>query len=110
VDVTQMVDMSDIFFATEEDEDGGYMYKDELSLGEFMDAMVQLRGTNAATVKDAEDAQNALAQALVVLREFYAKAAEATAMVQQQAHQSWRLERPPCHCSLVLQQCQYLPQ
>eukprot|EP00928_Gymnodinium_smaydae_P099830 TRINITY_DN963_c0_g1_i1.p1 TRINITY_DN963_c0_g1~~TRINITY_DN963_c0_g1_i1.p1 ORF type:complete len:710 (-),score=200.51 TRINITY_DN963_c0_g1_i1:78-2141(-) len=39
--------------------------------------------TNAATIKDAQEAQTAVAQALVVLKEFYAKSAEATAFVQQ---------------------------
>jgi cell division septum initiation protein DivIVA len=39
---------------------------------------------NAATVEDSKDAQTAVAQALTVLKEFYAKAAEATALVQQQ--------------------------
>jgi chromosome segregation ATPase len=38
---------------------------------------------NAATVKDAAEAQTAVAEALAVLREFYAKAAQATAFVQQ---------------------------
>jgi len=40
--------------------------------------------TNAVTVKDAQDAQTAVAQALVVLKEFYAKAGDATALVQKQ--------------------------
>jgi len=39
--------------------------------------------TNTATIKDAQEAQTAVAQALVVLREFYAKAAESTAFVQR---------------------------
>jgi len=39
---------------------------------------------NAATVKDASDAQLAVEQAIQVLREFYAKAAEATSLVQKQ--------------------------
>jgi hypothetical protein len=39
---------------------------------------------NAETVEDSQEAQTAVAQALTVLREFYAKAAEATALVQQQ--------------------------
>jgi len=39
---------------------------------------------NTATIKDASDAQTAVAQALVVLKEFYAKAAEATSFVQRQ--------------------------
>jgi len=38
---------------------------------------------NTETIKDAQDAQTAVAQALVILKEFYAKAAEATALVQQ---------------------------
>jgi cell division septum initiation protein DivIVA len=40
---------------------------------------------NLQTIKDAQEAQTAVAQALVVLKEFYAKAAEATALVQQPA-------------------------
>merc|ERR1712216_211278 len=40
--------------------------------------------TNAATVKDAQEAQTAVAQALTVLQEFYSKAAEATALLQQE--------------------------
>eukprot|EP00928_Gymnodinium_smaydae_P004447 TRINITY_DN1150_c0_g3_i1.p1 TRINITY_DN1150_c0_g3~~TRINITY_DN1150_c0_g3_i1.p1 ORF type:complete len:682 (+),score=176.86 TRINITY_DN1150_c0_g3_i1:46-2091(+) len=41
------------------------------------------KATNAATVKDAQEAQTAVAQALVVLKDFYAKSAEATSLVQQ---------------------------
>merc|ERR1719172_525308 len=37
---------------------------------------------NTQTIKDAQDAQTAVAQALTVLEEFYAKAAEATALMQ----------------------------
>jgi len=40
------------------------------------------KADNTATIKDASDAQTAVAQALVVLKEFYAKAAESTAFVQ----------------------------
>jgi len=40
--------------------------------------------TNTDTIKDAQDAQTAVAQALVVLKEFYAKAGDATALVQRQ--------------------------
>jgi len=40
--------------------------------------------TNTETIKDAQDAQTAVAQALVVLKEFYAKAGDATALVQRQ--------------------------
>jgi prefoldin subunit 5 len=42
------------------------------------------KAENEATIKDAQDAQTAVAQALVVLKEFYAKAAESTALVQKQ--------------------------
>jgi uncharacterized protein YoxC len=44
------------------------------------------KATNAETISDAKEAQTAVAQALTVLREFYAKAAEATALLQQRAH------------------------
>jgi len=39
---------------------------------------------NAETISDAAEAQTAVAQALTVLKEFYAKAAKATAFVQQE--------------------------
>merc|ERR1712174_28508 len=42
------------------------------------------KATNTATIKDAGEAQTAVAQALTVLKEFYAKAGEATAFVQAQ--------------------------
>jgi len=42
------------------------------------------KATNEQTIKDAGEAQTAVAQALTVLKEFYAKAGEATALVQQQ--------------------------
>merc|ERR1719450_878403 len=42
------------------------------------------KAKNEETIKDAQEAQTAVAQALTVLKEFYAKAAEATALVQQQ--------------------------
>merc|ERR550514_2642351 len=38
---------------------------------------------NTETIKDAGEAQAAVAQAIAVLKEFYAKAAEATALLQQ---------------------------
>jgi len=41
------------------------------------------KAKNTVTIKDAQDAQTAVAQALSVLKDFYAKAAEATAFVQQ---------------------------
>lgn len=46
---------------------------------------------NEKAIADAKEAQDAVARALIVLREFYAKAAEATAFVQQQpeAPETW---------------------
>merc|ERR1719245_2251554 len=49
------------------------------------------KAENEETIKDAGEAQTAVAQALVVLQEFYAKAGEATALVQQKLKQ----EPPP---------------
>merc|ERR1719162_497910 len=43
----------------------------------------QEKAENTATTQDASDAQTAVAQALVVLKEFYAKAAESTSLVQR---------------------------
>merc|ERR1719272_2800241 len=40
------------------------------------------KATNTETISDSQEAQTAVAQALTVLKEFYAKAAEATAFVQ----------------------------
>jgi len=42
------------------------------------------KAKNEATIKDAQVAQTAVANALTVLKEFYAKAADATAFVQQE--------------------------
>merc|ERR550525_186758 len=42
------------------------------------------KAKNAQTVEDAGEAQTAVAQALVVLKDFYSKAADATALLQQQ--------------------------
>merc|ERR1712039_357340 len=41
------------------------------------------KSKNAETIVDAQEAQTAVAQALTVLKEFYAKAGEATALLQQ---------------------------
>merc|ERR1719183_2796723 len=43
------------------------------------------KAKNKETIADSEEAQTAVAQALTVLKEFYAKAAEATALLQQKA-------------------------
>merc|ERR1719321_427355 len=42
------------------------------------------KAKNAETIKDAQEAQKAVAQALQVLKDFYEKAGDATALVQQQ--------------------------
>merc|ERR1719434_71967 len=42
------------------------------------------KAKNTQTIEDAVEAQTAVAQALVVLKDFYAKAAESTALLQQQ--------------------------
>merc|ERR550539_1492702 len=42
------------------------------------------KATNEETIKDAGEAQTAVAQAITVLKEFYAKAGDATALLQQQ--------------------------
>merc|ERR1711862_167563 len=58
------------------------------ALDEAMAKQTKLRqaekAKNAETVKDSKDAQTAVAQALTVLKEFYSKAGEATALLQQQ--------------------------
>merc|ERR1712190_441753 len=42
------------------------------------------KAENELTIKDSQEAQTAVAQALTVLKEFYAKAGDATALMQQQ--------------------------
>eukprot|EP00421_Protoceratium_reticulatum_P043475 CAMPEP_0168442482 /NCGR_PEP_ID=MMETSP0228-20121227/44033_1 /TAXON_ID=133427 /ORGANISM="Protoceratium reticulatum, Strain CCCM 535 (=CCMP 1889)" /LENGTH=263 /DNA_ID=CAMNT_0008456849 /DNA_START=1 /DNA_END=792 /DNA_ORIENTATION=+ len=42
------------------------------------------KATNAQTVADSKEAQAAVAQAMAVLKDFYSKAADATALLQQQ--------------------------
>merc|ERR1712130_57863 len=49
---------------------------------------------NTATVKDAQEAQTAVAQALTVLKEFYEKAGDATAFVQQQPESPEIFDKP----------------
>merc|ERR1719272_1882749 len=49
---------------------------------------------NTAAIKDAGEAQTAVAQALTVLKEFYAKAGEATALVQQQPEAPETFDKP----------------
>merc|ERR1719502_1183440 len=42
------------------------------------------KAKNTQTIADAKEAQTAVAQAVTVLKEFYARAGEATALLQQQ--------------------------
>merc|ERR1719422_2972943 len=60
------------------------------AVAELNDAMAKAtklraeeKAKNKETIKDAGEAQTAVAQALTVLKEFYAKAGEATALLQQ---------------------------
>jgi len=70
-------------------EDIGALTKAVAELDAAMAKATQLRqeekAKNTDTISDSEAAQTAVAQALTVLKEFYAKAAEATAFVQQKA-------------------------
>merc|ERR1719199_1215782 len=52
------------------------------------------KAENTQAIKDAGEAQTAVAQALTVLKEFYAKAAEATALVQQQPEAPETFDKP----------------
>merc|ERR1719267_319510 len=52
------------------------------------------KAKNEETIKDAQEAQTAVAQALVVLKEFYEKAAEATALLQQQPEAPEIFDKP----------------
>jgi predicted nucleic acid-binding Zn-ribbon protein len=51
------------------------------------------KAKNEATIADAKAAQEAVKSALAVLKEFYAKAAEATALMQQPS--AWTMRRAP---------------
>merc|ERR1719401_1029864 len=52
------------------------------------------KAKNTETIADSQEAQTAVAQALTVLKEFYAKAAEATALIQQQPEAPEIFESP----------------
>jgi len=56
----------------------------ESAMAEATENRNKEKAENTQTIEDAQAAQTAVAQALTVLKEFYAKAAEATAFVQQQ--------------------------
>jgi len=68
-------------------EDIGSLSKSVADLDAAMATSTKLRteekAKNEETVTDAQEAQTAVAQALTVLREFYAKAAEATSFAQE---------------------------
>merc|ERR1740123_20647 len=67
--------------------EGGELTQAVSDLNAAMAKATQLRAdekaTNEQTIKDAGEAQTAVAQALTVLKEFYAKAGDATAFIQQ---------------------------
>jgi len=52
------------------------------------------KAKNTETIADSQEAQTAVAQALTVLREFYEKAAKATALVQQQPEAPEIFDKP----------------
>merc|ERR1712045_1091127 len=52
------------------------------------------KAKNEQTIKDAREAQTAVAQALTVLKEFYAKAGDATALLQQQPEAPEIFDKP----------------
>jgi len=52
------------------------------------------KAKNTETISDSQEAQTAVAQALTVLKEFYAKAAEATALLQQQPESPEIFDKP----------------
>merc|ERR1719253_2493114 len=52
------------------------------------------KATNTETIADSKEAQTAVAQAITVLKEFYAKAGEATALLQQQPVAPEIFDRP----------------
>jgi len=52
------------------------------------------KATNTETIKDSQEAQTAVAQALTVLKEFYEKAGEATALLQQEPEAPEIFDKP----------------
>merc|ERR1719453_345882 len=69
-------------------EDIGELTKAVAELDAAMAKATKLRqeekAKNTETIKDSQDAQTAVAQALTVLKDFYSKAGDATALLQQQ--------------------------
>eukprot|EP00397_Hematodinium_sp_SG-2012_P022287 GEMP01023079.1.p1 GENE.GEMP01023079.1~~GEMP01023079.1.p1 ORF type:complete len:667 (+),score=244.74 GEMP01023079.1:63-2063(+) len=54
------------------------------AVAEAIDLRATEKAKNEATIKDSQEAQEAVARALAVLQEFYAKAGESTALLQAQ--------------------------
>mmetsp|Transcript_74470 Transcript_74470/g.136272 ORF Transcript_74470/g.136272 Transcript_74470/m.136272 type:complete len:682 (-) Transcript_74470:62-2107(-) len=63
----------------------------DAAMAEATKLRAEEKAKNTVTISDAKEAQVAVAQALTVLNEFYAKASEATAFIQGRTHQ----EPPP---------------
>jgi outer membrane murein-binding lipoprotein Lpp len=55
----------------------------EAAMAKATEERTQSKATNEETIKDAQEAQTAVQQAIAVLKDFYAKSAESTALVQQ---------------------------
>jgi len=55
----------------------------DAAMSEATELRTTEKATNEETIKDSGEAQTAVAQALTVLKEFYAKAGDATALIQQ---------------------------
>jgi len=64
----------------------------DAAMAEATELRTAEKAKNEETIDEAQQAQKAVAKALVILKEFYAKAAEATALVQQEP--LGRLEPP----------------
>jgi predicted nucleic acid-binding Zn-ribbon protein len=58
------------------------------AMAEATELRQQEKAENLATIKDAKEAQTAVAEAVAIVKTFYAKAGEATALVQQQPPQA----------------------
>jgi len=60
----------------------------DADMAEATDLRLEEKKSNEATIKDSQEAQTAVAQALAVLKEFYARAADSTALVQKRQAQA----------------------
>merc|ERR1719213_1442280 len=66
----------------------------DAAMSEATDLRNKEKAKNTETISDATTAQEAVAQALIVLNEFYAKAAEATAFVQKRKEEPEIFDEP----------------